>query len=90
MTTYTFVNILDDAMYNGIKLAILTKERGTITGIPHSIDDFESDEDRFGYYVRVGEHELITAYLDEIESIVIGDLIINCRLTGNRVEQHTA
>jgi hypothetical protein len=88
--TYTFVNILDDAMYNGISLVIVTKERGIISGVPHSIDDFESDEDRFGYYIRVGEHDLTTAYIDEIESIMIGELVINCRLSDNRAERHTA
>ena len=73
----TFVDVLDNAMYNGNNLIIATKGRGIITGIPNSIDDFESDESRFGYYVRVGEHRLTTAYIDEIVSITSGELIIH-------------
>jgi len=72
----TFVDILDAAMYGGQKLIISTKERGQIIGVPHSIDDFETDENRFGYVIRTGEHEVDTAYIDEIVSIIAGELII--------------
>jgi len=64
-----FIDILDDAMYSGKKLTISTRERGIITGIPHSLDDFEADEERLGYRIEVDEYTLTTAFLDEIVSI---------------------
>ena len=69
-----FVDILDDAMYNGAELAITTKERGEVIGIPHSIDDFETDEDRFGYVIKISGHNneyaVDTVYIDEIIEII--------------------
>ena len=73
----TFVDILDIAMYSGKKLIITTKERGQIVGVPHSIDDFQTDEERFGYFIDIDEHFQKTAYIDEIVSITAGDLIIH-------------
>ena len=61
-----FADILDDAMYSGSKLKITTKERGQIAGIPHSVDEFEADEERLGYRIEIDEHTLMTVFLDEI------------------------
>ena len=65
----TFVDILDMAMYNGIKLVIATKERGQIVGVPHSVDDFETVESRLGYNIDIDEYTQDIAYIDEITSI---------------------
>ena len=64
-----FVDILDDAMYSRIKLIVETKDRGVFTGIPHSVDDFETDDERLGYFIEVGDHLLSSVYLDEIVEI---------------------
>ena len=75
----TFADILDSAMYNSEKLIITTKERGQIIGVPHSIDDFQTDDERFGYFIDIDEYTQDTAYIDEIVSIMIGELAIHCR-----------
>jgi hypothetical protein len=81
----TFSDILDAAMYSGEKLIITTKERGQIIGIPHSVDDFQTDDMRFGYFIDIDEHTQDTVYVDEIASITVGELII-----VNRTERFTA
>ena len=70
MSKEIFVNILDDAMHSGTKLSVKTKERGQITGIPHSVDYFDTDDNRWGYVIEVSEHLVDTAYIDEIVEIV--------------------
>jgi len=70
MSREIFVNMLDDAMYAGTKLIITTKERGKIIGVPHSVDHFDTDDDRWGYVIEIGEHLVDTAYIDEITEIV--------------------
>ena len=64
-----FVDILDDAMYSGRDLVITTKARGKIIGIPHSVDEFETDEERFGYVIKVSEYMVDTVFIDEITEI---------------------
>ena len=66
----TFGDILDVAMYAGTKLIITTKERGQIVGIPHRTDEFESDENRFGYVIDISPHWMDTVFIDEITEIV--------------------
>ena len=66
-----YIDILDDAMYSGEMLAITTKSRGKIVGVPHSVDEYETDDDRLGYFIEVDDHTLYTVYLDEIISINI-------------------
>ena len=65
-----FVDILDDAMHNGTELTITTKERGKTIGTPHSVDYFETDEARLGYFIKIDEHLLDTVYIDEIAEII--------------------
>jgi len=65
-----FVDILDDAMYNGAELTITTKERGKMIGTPHSADEFETNEERFGYVIKINAHMVDTVYIDEIIEIV--------------------
>ena len=64
-----FVDILDDAMYAGTKLIITTKKRGQIIGVPHNADEFEADEERFGYVINIAPYEMITVFIDEIAEI---------------------
>jgi len=64
-----FVDILDDAMYSGRKLEIITKSRGTITGTPDAVDEFDSDPERLGYYLSLGDGWSDTVFLDEIVEI---------------------
>jgi len=73
----TFVDILDVAMHSGEKLIIATKNRGQIIGVPHSIDDFQTDEERLGYFIDIDEATQDTVYIDEIVSIATHELIIN-------------
>ena len=65
----SFAEILDDAMYKKTELIIMTQSRGEIRGIPDAVDEFDSDPDRLGYYLAIGEHEADTVFLDEIVSI---------------------
>jgi len=62
-------DILDKAMYDRKSLIVLTKERGEIIGIPHAVDEFETDDERLGYFIEIGDHFLDTVYLDEITEI---------------------
>ena len=64
-----FADILDDAMYKGIELLIMTKSRGEIRGIPDAVDEFDTDPERLGYYLAIGEDMADTIFLDEIISI---------------------
>ena len=66
----SFADILDNAMYNETELLIKTKERGQITGIPHSVDHFETDDERFGYFIKIGENLLDNVFIDEITEII--------------------
>jgi len=62
-------DILDDAMYNDVKLSITTKERGIIVGIPHNVDEFDADPDRLGYFIMIEPSLGDTVFLDEIIEI---------------------
>jgi hypothetical protein len=63
------IDILDNAMYEGITLKITTKGRGIISGQPFSVDEFETDPDRLGYVIMIDEHFADTVFLDEIVEI---------------------
>ena len=75
MTLSESADVLDTAMYKGEKLTIKTKERGVIVGIPHSVDEFETDPDRLGYVVMLSKHYADTVFLDEIVDIVVQQAI---------------
>ena len=70
-----FVAILDDAMYKGQELIITTKGRGQIIGVPHMVDYFDTDDERFGYVITlrepVGIFTVDTVFIDEIAHIEI-------------------
>ena len=61
---------LNEAICNQKELSIETKKRGTISGVPHSIDEFDTDENRLGCNIWVSEQKVDTVYFDEIVSIV--------------------
>ena len=69
MTATVAANILDDAMYKNIELIITTKVRGEIRGIPYVVDMYDTDPDRLGYSLEMGNGIIDTVFLDEIESI---------------------
>jgi len=62
-------DILDSALYSGDELIITTRERGQIIGIPHSVDEFDADPDRLGYFIMIDPHLGDTVFLDEIIEI---------------------
>ena len=68
-----FADMLDIAMYAKCELKIKTMQRGTIIGTPEATDEFDSDSERFGYYIAIGEHEVDTVFLDEITEITVID-----------------
>jgi len=71
----SFVDILDKAMYDRVSLLVKTRERGTISGVPHAVDEYETDDNRLGYFIEIGDHELDTVFLDEIVDIVVQQAI---------------
>ena len=64
-----YLEMLEEFEYKKTKIIITTKNRGEFIGIPHSPDECETDEERFGYFIEIGDHMLDTVYLDEIVSI---------------------
>jgi hypothetical protein len=66
-----YLERLEKAMYDREKVTISTKERGNFIGVPHSADECETDEERFGFYIETGEHKLDTVFLDEIIAIEV-------------------
>ena len=63
--------MLEKAEFARQTVMIATKERGQIVGVPHSVDEFESDPDRLGYNIEYKPHYLDTVFFDEITLIEI-------------------
>jgi len=59
---------LNDAIYEQKKIAIKTKER-IIIGVPHSFDEFDTDDTRLACSILINELTVETVHLDDIESI---------------------
>jgi len=68
-----FVDVLDSAMHDGRELEIKTKSRGLIVGVPDAVDEFNTDEDRLGYYLSIEPHFFDTVFLDEIVDVRVVD-----------------
>ena len=68
-----FIDMIDGAMYSGAKLLIATKERGHVVGIPHSVDEFETSENRLGYVIKIDDYAVDTVFIDEISEITVID-----------------
>ena len=64
-----FQIILEESAFDEKEVKIKTRNRGTITGMFIAPDEFESDPDRYGFQIEIGEHELDTVFLDEIVEI---------------------
>jgi len=65
----TVAAILDDAMYKGQELIVKTKSCGEIRGTPYVVDMYDSDPDRLGYCLEIGNDMIDTVFLDEVVSI---------------------
>jgi len=65
-----FQIILEQAAFAGKEVAITTKERGTISGMFTGVDEYDTDENRLGFFIDTSEHECDTVYIDEIIEIV--------------------
>ena len=66
-----FQVILEQAAFAGKKVAIATKERGIVTGVYHSVDEFETDPDRLGFVIVLDVHSADTVFIDEINEITV-------------------
>ena len=66
----SFQIILEQAAFAGKKVSITTKERGVISGFFTGADEYDTDDDRFGFFIDTSEHECDTVYVDEIVEIV--------------------
>ena len=66
-----FVDVLDNAVYTKRELKITTRSRGVIIGTPYAVDEFDTDPNRLGYYLDIGEYEVDTVFLDEIVQIEV-------------------
>jgi hypothetical protein len=77
----TFFDILDDAAYARRELKIVTQSRGVIIGTPDAVDEYDSDPERLGYCLAIGENEADTVFLDEITAISINaDSFVNTKV----------
>ena len=65
----TISEILENSMYKRQELIIMTKTRGEIRGVPHALDEFNTDPNRLGYYIEIGEYLDDVVFLDEITGI---------------------
>ena len=65
----TILEILENSMYKRQELIIMTQTRGEIRGIPNAPDEFNTDPNRLGYYIEIGEYLDDTVFLDEITGI---------------------
>ena len=61
--------MLEKAEFARETVTITTHERGQIVGVPHSVDELESDPERLGYNIEVKPHYLDTVFFDEIVSV---------------------
>jgi len=67
----SFIDILDDAVYTGEVLCVLTRKRGKIIGRPYCVDEYDTDEERLGYCLQTGKNREDTVFLDEIVDIKV-------------------
>jgi len=66
-----FQVILEEAAFAGKLVEVITKGRGSVMGYFTGVDEFDTDEDRLGYYIRTGKHREDTVFLDEIVDIKV-------------------
>ena len=68
-----FQVILEQSAFNGSNVEIKTKERGVISGNFSGVDEFDTDPNRLGFWIRTGKYEEDTVFLDEIITINVID-----------------
>jgi len=67
-----FQIILEKASFAGCLVEVITKDRGVITGKFTGVDEFDTDEERLGYYLDLaGSNYEDTVFLDEIVDIKV-------------------
>ena len=66
-----FQIILEHSAFDEKKVMVKTKSRGVITGIFTGVDEYDTNPERFGFWIQTKEHEVDTVFLDEIISIDI-------------------
>jgi len=66
-----FQIILERAAFAGCLVDVITKDRGVIKGKFTGVDEFDTDEERLGYYIRTEKHKEDTVFLDEIVDIKV-------------------
>ena len=64
-----FQIILEQSAFDDKKIIVKTKSRGIITGMFTGVDEYDTNPERFGFWIQTKEHEVNTVYLDEIISI---------------------
>ena len=64
-----FQIVLEQSAFEEKEVAITTKDRGIVIGAFIAPDEFDTDPDRYGFWIQTGKHEEDTVFLDEIVSI---------------------
>jgi len=64
-----FQIILEEAAFAGLSVDVFTKGRGIIRGKFTGVDEFDTDEERLGFYLSLGDGWEDTVFLDEITDI---------------------
>ena len=67
--------MLEQAAFDGKKVQIRTKDRGVISGMFTGVDEFDTDSERFGFYLSIEPYFYDTVFLDEIVDIVVQQAI---------------
>jgi len=61
--------ILEQSAFDGKRVSITTKDRGIIKGAFTGVDEFDTDPERYGFYISIKPHFYDTVFLDEIVDI---------------------
>ena len=65
----TIFSLINDAMYEQKEIVVETKDHKFIIGVPHSLDEFDTDEERLGVSVWIDDTTVKMIFLDEIISV---------------------
>ncbi|MCL2634911.1 MAG: hypothetical protein FWD34_10425 [Oscillospiraceae bacterium] len=66
-----FQVILENAAFAGCLVEVLTKDRGLVKGEFVGVDEFDTDDERFGFFIDTIDGWADSVYLDEIIDIVV-------------------
>jgi len=67
--------ILEQTAYDKKTVHIYTKDRGVISGVFTGVDEFDTDSERYGFYLSIEPCFYDTVFLDEIVDIVVQEAI---------------